>query len=110
MCTIEEIYKELSRSKIFLFTSKKECLPTVLIEANLCSNALIAYDCPFGPSDIINDKNGFLVPLHDQKTFQEKLTYLIQNEEELNRLMETSCKESKKWRKTAIIEQWKKIL
>ncbi len=110
LCSIEEIYKELSLSKIFLFTSKTECLPTVLIEANLCSNALIAYDCPYGPSDIINEKNGFLVPLHDQETFQQKLTYLIQNKEKLDHLMETSYQESKKWRKDAIIEQWKKIL
>ena len=64
--SISEIYKELTKSKIFLFTSKTECLPTVLIEANLMSNALISYNCNYGPSDIVNESNGFLIPKSDR--------------------------------------------
>ena len=104
--SISEIYKELTKSKIFLFTSKTECLPTVLIEANLMSNALISYNCNYGPSDIVNESNGFLIPKSDQKQFIEKLQFLINQPEELNTILRTSSCNSYKWRKKEILEQW----
>ena len=104
--SISEIYKELAKSKIFLFTSKTECLPTVLIEANLMSNALISYNCNYGPSDIVDESNGFLIPKSDQKQFIEKLQFLINQPEELNTILRTSSRNSYKWRKKEILEQW----
>ena len=104
--SISEIYKELTKSKIFLFTSKTECLPTVLIEANLMSNALISYNCNYGPSDIVDESNGFLIPKSDQKQFIEKLQFLINQPEELNTILRTSSCNSYKWRKKEILEQW----
>ena len=103
---INEIYDELSKSKLFLFASKTECLPTVLIEANLMSNALISYNCNYGPSDIVNESNGFLIPKSDQKQFIEKLQFLINQPEELNTILRTSSRNSYKWRKKEILEQW----
>ena len=104
--SISEIYKELAKSKIFLFTSKTECLPTVLIEANLMSNALISYNCNYGPSDIVDESNGFLIPKSDQKQFIERLQFLINQPEELNTILRTSSRNSYKWRKKEILEQW----
>ena len=65
--TQSEILEELKKSKIICMTSFKEGLPTILIEGLFTSNALVSYDCNYGPSDIITEKNGFLIPLHDQK-------------------------------------------
>ncbi|HUH35961.1 MAG TPA: glycosyltransferase, partial [Moheibacter sp.] len=107
---IDEVVKLLQKSKIFVFTSLKEALPTVLIEAMMTGNAIIAYDCNYGPSDIINENNGFLIPLHDKKMFIEKLEYLTHNPEVLNDLMKSSFEESKKWKKEKPIEQWKSLL
>ena len=53
--TTDEISKLLDKSKIFVLTSLKEGLPTVLIEAMFSSNILISYNCNHGPSDIINE-------------------------------------------------------
>lgn len=107
---IDDVVKLLQKSKIFVFTSLKEALPTVLIEAMMTGNAIIAYDCNYGPSDIINENNGFLIPLHDKKMFIEKLEYLTHNPEVLNDLMKSSFEESKKWKKEKPIEQWKSLL
>lgn len=62
---IEDVYELMKESKILCLTSTNEALPTVLIEGMFFSNVLIAYDCNFGPSDIINEKNGFLIPIND---------------------------------------------
>lgn len=105
-----EILEELKKSKIICMTSLKEGLPTILIEGLFTSNTLIAYDCNFGPSDIINDNNGFLIPMHNKELFQEKLQFLINNPTELNDLCKLSHLDSKKWKKNKIIKKWKEVL
>jgi glycosyltransferase involved in cell wall biosynthesis len=108
--SISEIYQELSKSKIFLFTSKTECLPTVLIEADLTSNVLMSYDCKYGPSDIVNEKNGFLIPMSDKQMFKNKLQLLINTPTVLNHFFEVDNFEKEKWKKNKILSEWEKIL
>ncbi|MGV0966569.1 glycosyltransferase [Empedobacter falsenii] len=105
-----EIFQELSKSKIFLFTSKTEAFGLVLLEAMMIGNSLISYDCKYGPSDIVNEKNGFLIPMNNEQLFKNKLQYLINNPEELNKLCKSSFEESKKWRKDLIINQWNSLI
>lgn len=75
-----------------------------------CSNVLVAYDCNYGPSDIINERNGFLVPFRDKQYFKEKLEFLTNNKEEYIKFNKNSYKESQNWKKDKILNQWKKIL
>lgn len=107
---LEEIKTELLDSKIFLFMSKTECLPTVLLEAMYCGNALISYDCKYGPSDIINDSNGFLIPFNDETAFSQKLEYLIDDPNALQRLNLSSSQDTSQWRSEKTIIKWKNIL
>ena len=108
--TSEEILELLRKSKIFGFTSLKEALPTVLVEAMFCGNAIVSYNCDYGPSDIINEKNGFLIYISDRESFKEKLEFLTNNEDALNNLMTTSFSESKNWNKEKIVNKWIEIL
>lgn len=55
-------------------------------------------------------KNGFLIPLHDKKLFQEKLQYLVDNSNELEEIMRSSFAEAKNWKKEKGIRQWETIL
>lgn len=107
---INEIKNELLKSKIFLFTSLNEAFGMVLLEAMFCGNALISYDCNYGPSDIINQNNGFLIPINNQSLFIEKLSSVIENNTRLNDLMKTSFKDSEKWKKETALKEWKTIL
>ena len=107
---INEIKNELLKSKIFLFTSVNEAFGMVLLEAMFCGNALISYDCNYGPSDIINQNNGFLIPLNNQSLFIEKLSSVIENKIRLNDLIKTSFKDSEKWKKDTALKEWKTIL
>lgn len=108
--SIDEIKNELLKSKIFLFTSLNEAFGMVLLEAMFCGNTLISYDCNYGPSDIINENNGFLIPLNNQSFFIEKLSSVIENNTRLNDLMKTSFKDSEKWKKETALKEWKTIL
>ncbi|MBW7675595.1 glycosyltransferase [Chryseobacterium chendengshani] len=108
--SIEQIKTELLGSRIFLFMSKKECLPTVLLESLFCGVTLLSYDCRYGPSDIISDNNGFLIPMNDQIMFQKTLKDLLDHNDKLKELNMSSYDESKKWKKEYILEKWMTVI
>ena len=56
------IGEKYAQHSMCLMTSRSEALGLVLLEASACGLPLIAYDCPSGPMEIIDDgKNGILV-------------------------------------------------
>lgn len=76
---VEQYYR---KSKIFAFTSDSEGFPNVIGEAQSFGLPVIAFDCIAGPSDMIIDNiNGFLVPLYNYNLFKQKLSLLMDNPE-----------------------------
>ncbi|WP_194422160.1 glycosyltransferase [Microbacterium abyssi] len=60
-----------------LLTSKAEGLPLALVEAMAAGCIPIAYDIPYGPSDVIVDgRNGFLVTAGDVDALAERIIEL----------------------------------
>ena len=49
----------------------------VLLEAAGFGLPLIAFDCPSGPRDIINDKNGYLIPDGNAQLYKERLSQMM---------------------------------
>lgn len=73
-----DVETQLSRARVFAFTSLSEGFPNALAEALAAGCACISYDCPAGPSDLIEDEvNGLLVPNDDEGAFRESLQRLI---------------------------------
>lgn len=107
---IEEIKNNLLQSKIFLFMSKTEAFGMVLLEALFCGNALISYDCNYGPSDIVKNDNGFLVPMNDDTLFQKNLQNLINNAELLKNLNQSAFLNSLEWKKNKTLVKWNEAI
>ena len=108
--TSEEILKLLRRSKIFGFTSLKEALPTVLVEAMFCSNAIISYNCNYGPSDIVKNNSGFLIDVNNKEDFIQKLEILANSDEKLEKMMENASKQAQNWKQNEILKKWQEII
>lgn len=89
-------YPYLSNSTLFLFTSEKEGLPTVLLESITCGIPIIAMDCPTGPKEIIGENNeyGKLIPLHDKDRFIQAVLELIERPNLYQYYIEQSNKRS----------------
>ena len=76
-----------------------------------CGLPCIAFDCPQGPREIIEDeKNGFLIPYDDDALFIEKLTFLIENPEEREKMGRAAKESVKRFDKEKIMNQWKELL
>ena len=84
---VENVYKYLSKSDLFLFTSKNEGFGNVLVESLISNLPVISTDCDFGPREILTPevkfnsklkypyfgKYGILISKNDDKTIEEEL-------------------------------------
>lgn len=79
----KEIYKEYLHSDFYVLSSNFEGFGLVLIEAMSCGLPIVAFDCPYGPNEIISDKkDGFLVQNGNINQLSEKMEWLITHEAE----------------------------
>ena len=95
------------KSALFAFTSSSEGFPNVIGEALSAGLPVVSYDCVAGPSEMItNGENGFLVPVFDDKLFQEKLQLLINDAELRKNMGENALENIKKFSTEAIGAQF----
>jgi glycosyltransferase involved in cell wall biosynthesis len=108
LCT--DINKEYQNSSLFLFTSLAEGFGMVLIEAMSLGLPCISYDCPCGPSEIIdNGVNGWLIPIGDTKMLLEKTKELIENSEMRIKMGRAAYEKSKYYFPENIMPRWQKL-
>lgn len=97
-------YKE---SSILIQTSIYEPFGLVMPEAMSCGIPVVAFDCPYGPSEIITDgKDGFLVSCYDVKAFADKVSLLIENESLRRKMGQNAIQSALRFRKDEIIPLW----
>jgi glycosyltransferase involved in cell wall biosynthesis len=73
---------EMERASIYALSSRYEGFPLVLLEAMGKGMAPVAFDCPTGPADIIDDhRNGLLVPYKDVDALGRALLEMITDDE-----------------------------
>jgi glycosyltransferase involved in cell wall biosynthesis len=102
-----DVQNKYLESSFYIMTSRYEGLGMVLIEAMSCGLPCIAFDCQWGPGEIIKDGvNGFLVPMGDYKQMVECITTLI-NDEKLRQTMSEQAKlTSERFNLPVIMRQW----
>lgn len=99
----------LSQSEIFAFPSRHEGFGNVLVEAMTYGVPPISFDCPCGPSEIIeNGKSGIVVPYLDIDALITEVIRLIENPKERIRLSENAKVRSKDFSKSVIMDLWDK--
>lgn len=71
---VKNPFPYISRAAVFVLSSRREGLPTVLIEALALGAPIVSTDCPSGPAEILeNGKWGYLVPPGDPEAMAEAI-------------------------------------
>lgn len=101
------IYDEYLNSSILLLTSRFEPFGLVLPEAMSCGLPVVAYDCPYGPADIITDgEDGFLVRDRNMEDYVEKVCLLMGNEKLRLQMGAKGICSSMRYNASNIMPQW----
>ena len=104
------ISEEYSKSSICAVTSYFEGFSLVLLEAIKHGVPCIAYDCPFGPRNIIEDgKCGFLIEEGNNTLFAERLCTLIEDEQLRHHFSKAALERAKFFDTEKIMMRWKKL-
>jgi GalNAc-alpha-(1->4)-GalNAc-alpha-(1->3)-diNAcBac-PP-undecaprenol alpha-1,4-N-acetyl-D-galactosaminyltransferase len=106
-----DVSEYYNKSKIFAFTSNHEGFPNVITEAMSYGLACISTDCPYGPSEIINNnENGFLIPTGDLKALEIGLTALINNPELRDTFSKKAMQSVQAYNPIEIASDWSKLI
>jgi glycosyltransferase involved in cell wall biosynthesis len=102
-----EVLKRYREHSIFVMTSYFEGLPLALLEARANRLPAVAFDCPTGPREVIDDGvDGFLVPCYETEAMVDRLAELMGDSALRTRFSEASAKQVAKFSKDAIFARW----
>jgi len=106
----EYVTKEMLESDLYVMTSKTECFPMVLLEAESCGLPIVAFDVPVGPREIIeNDINGYLIKDQEIDEMASKILELLKNREKLTTFGKISKQKSYNYVAKKIMPCWYEI-
>lgn len=101
----------LNRSEVFVLASYLEGFGNVIIEAMASGCAVIATDCPHGPSEIIeHNNNGILVPIDSSIAIAEAIDELFSNTEKLESISKNGYKRAFDFAPAKIADQYEEAI
>ena len=102
------VVDEYQQSQFFVLSSDYEGFGLVLIEAMACGTPVVATDCPFGPSDIIEDGVTGLLARMDVHDLAKKMEWMITHEDERKMMGIKACQAAAKYNKEEILKEWER--
>lgn len=105
-----DVYSKYLESDLYLMSSRYEGFGLVLVEAMSCGLPCIAFNCPCGPSDIIQEgRNGYVVPMFDKMKYVNCINILIEQEQLRNEMSRCARNSSLNYLPSVIMEKWEKF-
>nr|BFE38999.1 hypothetical protein GCM10010200_112500 [Actinomadura rugatobispora] len=102
---------EMERASVYVLSSRFEGMPMVIIEAMSKGLPVVAFDCPTGPGEMIqNGGDGLLVPEGDVAGLTAALRTVIEDPALRERLGERALASSGAYHLDRIGPQWSRLL
>lgn len=112
--TLHPFTSDISRcyaeSSLCLLTSYFEGFSLVLLEALRHGVPGVTFNCPYGPSEVIDDNRcGYVIDNHQIQQFADKVCYLIEHPEVRKAFSEAAVIKGATYDKTVIMSQWEDL-
>lgn len=105
---VDDYYR---KAGLFVMTSRFEGLPMVLLEAKTYRLPLVSFDCPTGPSEVIeNGVNGTITAPENTHALASAVNELLDNREKRIAYSVNSGSNAKSYDKKHILCQWQELL
>ena len=103
----EQISREYASSSLFVLSSRFEGFSLVLLEAMRHGVPCVAFDCPYGPSDVLADGQcGLLAREGDTQQLAERIGTLIDDDSLRQRFAKAAIERAKCFDHDSIMQQW----
>lgn len=107
---VDNPYKYIAQSRVFVLSSRWEGLPTVLVGAMACGTPVVSTNCPSGPSEIItNEVNGLLVPPAEPEALAEAVLRVLKDAKLASRLAKGGKERAKDFEVSKIVREYEKL-
>jgi glycosyltransferase involved in cell wall biosynthesis len=101
----------LSAGDIFVLSSRFEGFPNVLLEALAAGMAAVAFDCPWGPAEILRDEStGLLVPAADVDGLAKALRRVAMDQPLREKLAASGPAVATRYSIPAVSAQWDEVI
>jgi glycosyltransferase involved in cell wall biosynthesis len=107
----KDLGAEMAAASMFVLSSRFEGLPLVLLEAMGQGMAIVSFDCPTGPADVVDDhRNGLLIPPKDVDALAAGMLELIEDEDLRRRCAAGAVETAREYSMDAVGPQWERLL
>jgi glycosyltransferase involved in cell wall biosynthesis len=101
----------IETAEVFALSSRHEGWGIVLMEAMAAGLAVTAFDCDFGPREMItHEEDGLLLPNGDVDALAATLAGLVEDGTLRQKLGEAAAKSSKRFASDRIMELWDEVI
>ena len=106
----DDLPGEMERASIYALSSRFEGFPLVLLEAMGKGMAVVAFDCPTGPRDVVHDhENGILVPPRDVPGLAAGLLEMVEDRELRRRCGAAATETARDYTIDAVGRRWEAL-
>lgn len=106
-----EPLRAFAGSRVAAMSSLHEGLPLTLTEAMSVGTPFVAYDCNYGPAEVIRDgENGFLVPRDDVAALADRLVQVLEDDRLARRLSRGARRVTSSFSPRRYRDAWRDLL
>ena len=108
---VPDVAAELAGASVFAMSSRREGLPMAMLEAMASGLAIVSFDCPTGPRELVDDgTDGLLVPENDVAALSAALARVMADEQLRGRLGTAARVKAAAYSTDQLAERWSRLL